>query len=157
MNPVSDGGTPASTISPDCSLCSQPALVYWQKQGSVSLCESCARDVLPRILADAATAPNRTQQDARALWSHAQSLFWQDCSQRGVDPNAHQPLAPIMEMLKVPRHITCPVCKGDECSIGGLSKNGTDTTIDLKCAAGHVFEITLGQVENRVRVCINRQ
>ena len=46
-----------------CSFCNQPATAAWHESGTVAVCGECALEVLPILIADAATLHPRSRGD----------------------------------------------------------------------------------------------
>jgi hypothetical protein len=68
-----------------CSFCGAESRSYWWKGGGVfEVCESCALDKLPLLIADATGYRLKDQQQAEAAFDRIGKAFWRGLAIHGM-------------------------------------------------------------------------
>ena len=62
----------------DCAVCGESATALWHGAKPIAICETCAVDVLPTLIADAIFLPNdvRSVDQAQRQLEKITSVYW---------------------------------------------------------------------------------
>lgn len=68
---------PVATVQVEkCGACGHPATAVWQGAGTISICSTCAVEVLPALAADALAARIDDYDDARRSIRDIEARYW---------------------------------------------------------------------------------
>jgi ribosomal protein L37AE/L43A len=66
-----------------CSVCNKPASAMWRGATDLFICQECAVNILPRLMADAIVQPHTKMHQITDMCKTAEVAFWQAVAVKG--------------------------------------------------------------------------